>query len=198
MRAPSAPFASPIFPKDVRWSWSREWLFTKFSLYGEWIVYSAKIASCQAPFAGIYHSRSWHVRSHSEAVTGTSISKIFRASEFPIRFPNPGHVSNCFPVVPTGLFHDACQPRTASWAKFSRPYGTRYRWITKNTTAITAVAKVEIKLTASLLSQLRRSAVGPSRESTNRPPSAPKQLRSHPRDLSRNALLALHRASHRP
>jgi hypothetical protein len=35
-----------------------------------------------------------------------------------------------FSVVPTGLFNGACQPRTASWvkfSKFSRPYGTRFR-----------------------------------------------------------------------
>jgi hypothetical protein len=30
-----------------------------------------------------------------------------------------------FSVVPTGLFNGACKPGTASWAKFSRPYGTR-------------------------------------------------------------------------
>jgi hypothetical protein len=27
-------------------------------------------------------------------------------------------------AVPAGLFNGAYQPRTASWAKFSRPYGT--------------------------------------------------------------------------
>ena len=30
-----------------------------------------------------------------------------------------------FSVVPAGLFNGACKPRTASWAKFSRPYGTQ-------------------------------------------------------------------------
>ena len=31
-----------------------------------------------------------------------------------------------FSVVPTGLFHGAFKPRTASWAKFSRPCGTHF------------------------------------------------------------------------
>jgi hypothetical protein len=31
-----------------------------------------------------------------------------------------------FSVVPTGLFKSASQPRTASWAKFSRPCGTQF------------------------------------------------------------------------
>jgi hypothetical protein len=31
------------------------------------------------------------------------------------------------PVVPAGLFYGARQPRTASWAKFNRPYGTPYQ-----------------------------------------------------------------------
>jgi hypothetical protein len=41
-RAPSAPFASLIFPKDVRRSRSCAWLFTEFSLWGERILHPAK------------------------------------------------------------------------------------------------------------------------------------------------------------
>jgi hypothetical protein len=31
-----------------------------------------------------------------------------------------------FSVVPAGLLNDGYEPRTASWAKFSRPYGTHF------------------------------------------------------------------------
>src|SRR6202035_5549653 len=47
-----------------------------------------------------------------------------------LRIPSPlsqDHVPMTFSVVPTGLFSRARQPRTASWAKFIRPYGTRYK-----------------------------------------------------------------------
>jgi hypothetical protein len=63
---------------------------------------------------------SWRVKGrlelNSEAIPGISISKRLRVRE-----------SIDFSVVPTGLFHGACQTRTASWSKFSRPYRTRLR-----------------------------------------------------------------------
>jgi hypothetical protein len=47
-----------------------------------------------------------------------------------LRIPDPllefRTMSRHFSVVPTGLFKDARKPRTASWAMFSRPYGTRF------------------------------------------------------------------------
>jgi hypothetical protein len=38
--------------------------------------------------------------------------------------PSSDGTPNNSSIVPAGLFNGACQPRTASWAKFSRPYGT--------------------------------------------------------------------------
>jgi hypothetical protein len=43
----------------------------------------------------------------------------------PFRSTNPVPRTDNFPVVPAGLFCDDYPPRTASWDKFSRPYGTR-------------------------------------------------------------------------
>ena len=56
---------------------------------------------------------------------GTCISK-YSAIENSRSAPNPDPSFSNFPVVPAGLFHGTRQPRTASWAKVSRPSGTHF------------------------------------------------------------------------
>ena len=44
----------------------------------------------------------------------------------PDQLPESGPYLENSSVVPAGLFRVAYQPRTASWVKFSRPFGTRF------------------------------------------------------------------------
>ena len=57
-------------------------------------------------------------------IPGNSFSSIPRLM-IPDSLPESTIMSQItFSVVPAGLFDGACQPRTASWAKFSRPRST--------------------------------------------------------------------------